>query len=207
MADAFLLPGCVSCGAVNSCVKTHVASVALCAQCFSDWPNYLGEISLQGLRRYALWPYSGTVRRLLVQAKDTPYCAQAWALRRAAVGALQDKFPRHAVWCVTPPSRRRQRADWYLPKFLALAMARSRGRPLRRLLRRRQQRQNQSVLSGAERRTNLDGLFVFRGHVVPEVVVLLDDVSTTGATLLEAARALRAAGVKEVIAVCIAVVE
>jgi len=184
-----------------------MGGIVLCVPCLTDWPSFFGELRLPELKRYALWPYSGTVRRLLVQAKDMPHCAQAWALRRAAVEALQVAVPAHAVLCVTPPSRRRQRADWYLPQFLGMAIARSRGLKFRRLLKRTQQRRNQSDLSGAERRANLDGLFVFRGGVVPEVVVLMDDVSTTGTTFLEAARALRAAGVKEVIAVCIAVVE
>ena len=40
--------------------------------------------------------------------------------------------------------------------------------------------------------------FVWRGQIVPERVVLVDDVFTTGATMQEAAKVLKQAGVKEV---------
>lgn len=70
---------------------------------------------------------------------------------------------------------------------------------VRRLLVQRRGVQDQAGLGAAERRANLDGaLRVRRWHgPLPEraVVVLVDDVVTTGSTLTEAARALEAAGV------------
>ncbi|MDA0666327.1 MAG: phosphoribosyltransferase family protein [Planctomycetota bacterium] len=179
----------------------------LCQICEQAWPKALGDLPLPGLSRFALWPYEGTVRRLLVQAKDMPYCAQAWALRRAALAARVPLVSTETVWCVTPPSRRRRWSAWYLPKFVAESLARSHRCQFRSLLVRKQQRGNQSDLSGAERRANLQGVFRWRGGLVPKTVVIFDDVSTTGATLKEAARALREAGVQEVITVCLAAVE
>lgn len=179
----------------------------LCSSCANAWPNPLGPLPLAQLERIALWPYQGTVRRLIVQAKDMPYCAQAWALRRAARNALLTHSPERAVWCVTPPSRRRRLADWYLPQFVGIGVAHCVKSPFRALLKRNQQRRSQSELSGVERRANLQQTFQWRGGKVPNCVVLFDDVSTTGATFSEGARALRAAGVSKVLAVCLAVVE
>jgi predicted amidophosphoribosyltransferase len=52
----------------------------------------------------------------------------------------------------------------------------------------------QKSLSVADRRSNLDGAFRLRRPVVGRRFLLVDDVVTTGATLLEAARTLREGG-------------
>lgn len=66
------------------------------------------------------------------------------------------------------------------------------GLPMRRMLRSRR-RKDQAGLSQTARRRNLEGsMWVpFRGE---EAVIIIDDVRTTGATLTECERALRAAG-------------
>ncbi|MFK5955473.1 MAG: phosphoribosyltransferase family protein [Planctomycetota bacterium] len=214
LADAFLLPGCAGCGNVDTSVGLSALGVMLCSCCKQDWPPAFGVLDLPNLQRLALWPYAGTVRRLIVQAKDQPHGAHAWALRRAAIHQLVrlGDAPHLAAagearWCVPPPSKQRRRADWYLPQFLCKPLASSLGANSQRLLVRRQTRGNQAELSGTERRANLQGVFDWRGGKVPVSVMLLDDVSTTGATLQEAARALRSAGVREVRALCLAVVE
>ncbi len=56
----------------------------------------------------------------------------------------------------------------------------------------------QVELSREERLDNLDGIFSFVGDNVPERVVLVDDVVTTGSTLSECAKVLKRAGVSEI---------
>ncbi len=64
----------------------------------------------------------------------------------------------------------------------------------------------QATLAGSERAENMQEAFVWRGKgTVPEMVVLVDDVCTTGATLEACATALRRAGVKQVMAMVLAV--
>ena len=62
---------------------------------------------------------------------------------------------------------------------------------------------SQTGLGRRERRRNVRGAFRARG-AVPERIWLVDDVVTTGATLEEAARALRRAGARQVVALCVA---
>ena len=71
------------------------------------------------------------------------------------------------------------------------------------LLRRVRHAPAQSTLPASQRAANVRGAFV-ACKPVPERVVLVDDVVTTGATLAACATALRAAGAREVIGVSIA---
>jgi competence protein ComFC len=56
----------------------------------------------------------------------------------------------------------------------------------------------QAKLSRANRQTNVAGAFVWQSGSVPASVILIDDVYTTGATMQECARVLKATGVGEI---------
>ena len=82
-------------------------------------------------------------------------------------------------------------------------LARQLGRPVGRLLVRTRHTPSQIELPKHARQDNVRGAFAFRPDprsLIPDpsVVVLVDDVSTTGSTLDACARVLKAAGVKEV---------
>lgn len=83
-------------------------------------------------------------------------------------------------------------------------LARQIGLPVAPLLRRVKFTTSQIELPAEARHQNvrdafsLEGRPAKAGHYIPSVVVLVDDVSTTGATLEACARALKKAGVKEV---------
>ena len=84
-----------------------------------------------------------------------------------------------------PPSSRKRRA-----RRLRL--------PARALLTRTRDTRPQSELPAPERRANVDGAFAGAASARGRVLVLVDDVSTTGATLFSAARALALAGAAEI---------
>jgi len=65
-------------------------------------------------------------------------------------------------------------------------------------LRRVRYTSQQARLTPAERAKNLPGAFAWDGEWVPEQVVLVDDVFTTGTTTRECARVLSSVGVKKI---------
>jgi ComF family protein len=99
------------------------------------------------------------------------------------------------------PSRRRERG-FDQAVDLATACGRHLGLPSTRALERRQRTTAQHALGRSERAANLGGAFGVGTEHVAAVrgrwVVLIDDVTTTGATLSECAAALHAAGARAV---------
>ncbi|PPH26306.1 hypothetical protein C5C31_00380 [Rathayibacter rathayi] len=138
-------------------------------------------------------PYAGTVRRLVVALKEegrTAALAPLGALLRPALGAA---LAGSAAALVVPPgswaARVRRGAD-----PVALLVAAAGGRAVHPLRRSRVLR-DQVGLGRVERHGNLDGAFLARRPLSSwPPVVLVDDVVTSGATLLELRRAVRAAG-------------
>ncbi len=102
--------------------------------------------------------------------------------------------------------RRRLQRGFNQSDLIARPLARRLGLPYRRILRRTQATQAQSGLTRSERQANLRDAFRPLGrlggiNVEGARVLLVDDVMTTGATLLEASHALKAIGIRRVTAV------
>lgn len=100
--------------------------------------------------------------------------------------------------CVVPvplyPGRQRKRG-YNQSELLARRLARDTGIPLERgLLARLRDTPSQTALHPGDRARNVRGAFRAQGSALGRRILLVDDVCTTGATLSECARVLRAAG-------------
>lgn len=150
---------------------------------------------------YAAVAYEGAAREAVARLKYRNARAPLDLLVARLDAALPaDAGPVHAVtWVPTTATRRRSRG-FDQAELLARALARRRDLPVQRLLRR----------TGRHPQTGLDAVaraqgpaFVARGPA-PAAVLLVDDVITTGASMRNAARALRAKGCEKVIGVGVA---
>ncbi|MFG2295247.1 ComF family protein [Streptomyces sp. NPDC048603] len=157
-------------------------------------------------------PYEGVVRAVLLAHKERGALPLAGVLGRALAGAVRAgaggaRAPDGGVVLVPVPSARRQvRARGHDPaRRIALAASAElrRGGTAARVapvLRQRRAVADQAGLGARQRRENLAGALEVRpggARAVPAGgggLVLVDDLITTGATLAEAARAVRAAG-------------
>ena len=131
----------------------------------------------------------GVVRQLVIE------------IARAAPG------PSPASIVPVPLHPRRLRERGFNPAaLLARCVSRERGgRFDASLLERLRDTPSQTGLDRRARRANVRGAFRVRAGLRPASVVwLVDDVVTTGSTLVECARALRRAGAHHVVAICIA---
>ncbi len=101
--------------------------------------------------------------------------------------------------CFIPASKKSMRKRGFdHAELLARSLAQITALPCAALLM-RPHTHDQRALSRHERAENMSGAFaVYKGMRVPKRVLLIDDVCTTGATLMSASDALKAAGCKEV---------
>lgn len=111
-----------------------------------------------------------------------------------------------AVLCPVPLHwRRRMGRGFNQSQLLARALGRRQGMEVCSLLTRRRATGTQVGRTGEERRRALTDAFLYKNRgQCPESVILIDDIFTTGATMDACAAALRAAGVKNVAGIAVA---
>lgn len=142
--------------------------------------------------------YQGTLRELIHLFKYNGMRALARPLGDLLADALPRDRQFDAVTAVPLHWRRRWQRGFNQSALLAGEIARRRGIPAMRVLRRAWATRAQAGLSNAQRRENVSGAFAARRRVAGLRILLIDDVMTTGATAGACARALKRAGARSV---------
>ncbi|MEV0406339.1 phosphoribosyltransferase family protein [Actinoallomurus sp. NPDC050550] len=156
-------------------------------------------------RPWAVAAYTGAVRQLIVAHKERGRTGLARSLGAglaAAVRAAARDTEDPVLLVPVPSSGASVRRRGYDPTLrLAQAAAGEMARAgtavsVARVLAHRRRVADQSGLTAADRAANLAGALTARRDLRGATVIVVDDVITTGVTLAEAARALRAAGAR-----------
>ena len=155
--------------------------------------------------------YSPVAQKIILGAKES-HLKQCDQLLSAAISHSIEKFlaQSSADFLIPIPSRKsaaRLRGRQFIAE-IAEEGSQKFGIPIANPLLHRRAVRDQSGLHLADRWNNLEGAFVVeREHLLRGRVLLIDDLVTTGATLCEAARALRYAGIEVVGAVTAALAQ
>jgi len=169
--------------------------------CHKDFPYILGAAA----------DYGNPVARELIHALKFRRCRDAAApladTLATYLASLPIDLPSFQILPV-PLSKRRERERGYNQcNLIARELAARTGMPLapRILVRTRHTRPQSEAEDADERRKNLNGAFAAHpGDAVPSRIILLDDVTTSGATFLAATRALKRAGARQIVALAVA---
>lgn len=212
----FFPPRCFSCGREGAdfcrqCLEDCVlAKHFYCLVC--DKPSAKGKTHLHCLEKskyrppkaiFSAFEYSETVRKCIKTAK---YRRKVFApLKILALEALkimsktEIEFEGYLVVPV-PLSRKRSKLRGFNQAgIVAGLVAKNLGLSLRDdLLERRKETTAQYERNRKERFANLNKAFICKKNITGEKILLLDDICTTGATLLEGSRALYKAGAEAV---------
>lgn len=191
----------------------------LCRACFQRLPAYpthdgnradAGKNDAHFLDSFtAVWYYEGDVRRSILRFKFRKAVYLAPKLSRfLAMWLLQQGPEQFDLLTWVPISRlRRFRRGYDQCELLARYAGRELGLHPQRTLRKKRNTPPQSSLTSASmRKANALGAYELcaDADVRGKIIVLLDDIFTTGSTMNECARVLLTAGAKEVHGVALA---
>ncbi len=221
-----IAPGCAACAAPLDqptlgpvCAACWRAVVPItppfCAQCGDPLPTWrVREHHAERCprcrrapsaiaRARAVGAYDGSLRAILhafKYGKRQSLAAPLSGLMTDSAGSLLDEV---ALVVPVPLHWRRRRGRGFNQ---AEALAKRLGKPWQDALRRTRRTPSQTDLPAAQRHRNVRDAFALRrrAEVSGQVILLVDDVATTGATLEACAKVLRSAGAREVRALTVA---
>lgn len=155
----------------------------------------------------SVFGYGGPVQDLILELKHGTISSAAKPLVSYAADTIRKEMTLPAdtviTWVTMPADRKRERCIDH-GKILAENLAKELGLPCRQLLIRKKGGHTQQGLNAEERKKNVVGRFNIVSEELPMSVLIVDDVLTTGSTIDECGKILRAAGVRELRAITIA---
>ena len=182
----------------SRCAICDIAGKNLCADCLKlIWTEPV-EFDLSGLAVFTVTKYTEETSKLLVALKDKGQSALVFELA-TLLEPILSKIPisESPVFLVPAPSRPANFAKRGFTPMLLLAQAISNRTPRLKVLNAlnfSREVKDQVGLSANERIENLAMSMRLNQPVSGKICYLLDDVVTTGATAIEAARVLRIGG-------------
>ena len=177
----------------SRCMSCNVLGPSICADCRRNCNPHIYRQNLDGLSIYSSIRYSPTAQKIILGAKESGIRACDDLVISALKNSLKYFVHERGGGVLVPipsrPSAKRKRARDFIESLTEqLELPSSNALCIRSFTR------DQSRLTHEQRASNLAGAVVTCSTVSGEVI-LIDDVVTSGSTLLEAKKALMRRGI------------
>jgi len=191
------------------CFGCRALGPNICSKCRILWNPHLYRSILGSLHVYSAVLYSPVAKRIILSAKENGIKAADDLIIHALSHSLHLLLRDFEVGALVPvPSRRssnQKRGRDFLSE-ITHTIARSESLECMDLLIHNRKIKDQSELNAHERSENIYHALAIDRNKLPALgvetdVILVDDVLTTGATLLEARRALELRGIRVIAAI------
>lgn len=206
LAQIFFPRRCPFCGKVvqaaerccQSCLPElpFVEQAAHCPKC-GKRECVCGEEALLAMTRSCFY-HEGPAREAVLQMKFYHHPGYARTLAEFLAELLSDPSCWDVIVPVPMTAKKQKRRGYNQAALLSRFLSEKTGIPVKALLTKTRETRPQHELDSEERQKNLAGAYCGLEEAAGLRVLVCDDVLTTGSTLREAARALLAAGAREV---------
>jgi len=176
-----------------------LCSAGVCVECIQRIPDTISRVSGPPslIETVSMGPYDGALGAMVRHGKYAPKVGVFDVLGRRLGDALMGRIDVDVVTHVPIPWMRRWRRGFDQGERLGRSISDRTGIPYRQLVYRRHT--DQQVGKGSTERKALPvSAFALSAGPIPERVLLVDDVRTTGASLHAVARALKRGGASSI---------
>ena len=187
------------------CFGCKALGLEICSKCRRYWNSHFYVQNIEGLTVYSSIRYSPVAKSILLSAKENSIKLADELIIDALLNCLR-RIPtsilRNAILMPIPGSKRaiRKRGRDFVLDLTQELSLRS-GVPIRTGMEIKRRLLDQSGLSAVDRHRNINGAFEYSGEYFNGEILIVDDLVTTGSTLLEAKRALNSSGFTQVRAI------
>jgi predicted amidophosphoribosyltransferase len=191
------------------CFGCSTLGIEICSRCRKQWHAHIYRSSFDGLAVYSAVSYSPVAKRIILAAKESGIKSADQLIAGAIIHSLKYFLKERELGLLVPiPSRRssnRLRGRDSLSEIVK-AVSKEEDIDSASLLTHNRRVKDQTKLTARNRHHNLHGALSLQEGAWAEIkansnVILIDDLVTTGASLIEARRALQARGIRVVGAV------
>ena len=194
------------------CLGCDQLGISICSQCRKFWHPRIIKTWSHSKEKFPIYssiPYSPIAGKVLLSAKESSLELADNLLTAALLHSLRGAQSQNQIDFLVPiPSRKsvaRKRGRQFI-SVLSKSIGDSENLPTEEILTHTRKVRDQSNLDAKDRAANLDKALISLRFLSGKAV-LIDDLVTTGATLHEAARALRSKGITVAAAVTACVAE
>ncbi len=201
----FLKSYCPKCG-----IDTKAISPLACPKCAHEKCMCQSSAFIDLPHFTAVYYYQGQLKKSLHKFKFYSESSYAEIFGKAMAQRIKELYgdTRFDGVCFVPMTREAQRVRGYnQSELLASKVADELNLPLVPCLEKEKNSLSQKSLSAIERAENLKGSFSVKKDVSGKVLILCDDIKTTGATLKECSDTLLSAGAKDVYCLTLALTQ